>query len=139
MRARAISTEVHHAEKVHYAGTADLIESNAVPDRRYSLTVYESVPFRGSVGSAPPALLGPAQNLIRSIQKRGKTDSRHIRAYRAGRPTVFRCPKERPVDRSAPPRCVMSRPPVRVRGIRAAAPKPQQARSPPARHGWAMP
>src|SRR3982074_2055356 len=62
--ARAISTEVHHAEKFHYAGTADLIESNAVPDRRYSLTVYESAPFRGSAGSGSPALFGRAQNLI---------------------------------------------------------------------------
>src|SRR5579872_5591387 len=31
---RVLSTEVHHAEKSHYAATAEPIESNAVPDRR---------------------------------------------------------------------------------------------------------
>src|SRR5579859_1606153 len=32
---RVLSTEVHHAEKSHYAATAEPIESNAVPDRRH--------------------------------------------------------------------------------------------------------
>src|SRR6266700_1414234 len=42
---RAFSTEGHHAEKVHYAGTAGPLESNAVPDRACSLTDYERGPF----------------------------------------------------------------------------------------------
>src|SRR5882757_7171959 len=53
---RAISTEVHHAEKFTTRAQPAPVESNAVPDRRRSLTVYESASFRGSAGSAPPAL-----------------------------------------------------------------------------------
>src|SRR3954468_14539086 len=37
-----------------------LVESNAVPDRRHSLTDYESASFRGLAGSLPPALFGRA-------------------------------------------------------------------------------
>src|SRR3954454_13457249 len=43
---RTFSTEVHHAEKVTTRAQPCPIESNAVPDRRHSLTVYESGPFR---------------------------------------------------------------------------------------------
>src|SRR5712671_2151958 len=43
---RAFSTEVHHAEKFTTRAQPGPLESNAVPDRRNSLTVYESGPFR---------------------------------------------------------------------------------------------
>src|ERR1700734_194585 len=64
---RAFSTEVHHAEK-KFATRAQPapIESNAVPDRRRCLTVYE----RGSFGALPDSrhhvLFGRAQNIITS-------------------------------------------------------------------------
>src|SRR5882757_7750019 len=60
VRDRAISTEVHHAEKFTTRAQPAEIESNAVPDRRHSLTVYESVLFRALGGSACPALFGRA-------------------------------------------------------------------------------
>src|SRR6478735_4390265 len=61
---RALSTEVHHVEEVHYAGTAAAIESNAVPDRRGSLTDYERAPFRPWGESPYPAVFRRAQRLV---------------------------------------------------------------------------
>src|ERR1700733_7714720 len=62
---RAFSTEVHHAEK-KFATRAQPapIESNAVPDRRRCLTVYERASLGALSGSSPPAPFGRAQNLI---------------------------------------------------------------------------
>src|SRR5580658_2980289 len=60
---RAISTEVHHAEKFTTRAQPGSIESNAVPDRPHSLTDYERGPFRGLRESAQAALFGRAQCL----------------------------------------------------------------------------
>src|SRR5258706_2030975 len=63
-RDRAFSTEVHHAEKFTTRAQPALIESNAVPDRPYSLTGYERGPFRALRESLRPALFGRAQRLV---------------------------------------------------------------------------
>src|SRR5467141_4032430 len=86
---RAFSTEVHHAEKFTTRAQPAPRESNAVPDRPYSLTDYERGPFRAFPESPGPALFGRAQSLVMSAQNEGMTDSRHNRAHSAGRKTVF--------------------------------------------------
>src|SRR5882757_8931325 len=63
-RARAFSTEVHHAEKFTTRAQPAPIESNAVPDRPRSLTDYERGPFRRLLKSDAPALFGRAQNIV---------------------------------------------------------------------------
>src|SRR6185369_16955193 len=63
---RAFSTEVHHAEKFTTRAQPALIESNAVPDRAHSLTVYERGAFRAFSDSVRPALFGRAQALATS-------------------------------------------------------------------------
>src|SRR5437879_9322272 len=63
-RDRAFSTEVHHAEKFTTRAQPAPIESNAVPDRPYSLTDYERGPFRALRESVWPALFGRAQRLV---------------------------------------------------------------------------
>src|SRR5471032_1172826 len=60
---RAFSTEVHHAEKFTTRAQPGSIESNAVPDRRNSLTDYERGPFPALLESARPALFRRAQCL----------------------------------------------------------------------------
>src|SRR5260221_9778968 len=60
---RAFSTEVHHAEKFTTRAQPASRESNAVPDRPYSLTDYERGPFRCLRESVRPALFGRAQSL----------------------------------------------------------------------------
>src|SRR5664279_1521426 len=65
------------------------IESNAVPERPCSLTDYERARFRALRESVPPALFGRAQKLIALGQNIGMSDSRHNRAHREGRKTVF--------------------------------------------------
>src|SRR4051812_43418833 len=77
---RAISTEVHHAEKFTTRAQPGQIESNAVPDRRNSLTVYESPAFRVSHVMRQSALFGRAQTLANPAQKGSMTGSRHIPA-----------------------------------------------------------
>src|SRR5712672_2460486 len=62
---RAFSTEVHHAEKFTTRAQPAPIESNAVPDRPHSLTVYEREPFLAFPESDQPALFGRAQSLAR--------------------------------------------------------------------------
>src|SRR5438132_8648521 len=62
---RAFSTEVNHAEKFTTRAQPCPLESNAVPDRRDSLTVYESGPFRALREGTRPALFGRAQGLGR--------------------------------------------------------------------------
>src|SRR5258705_5453467 len=66
-----VSTEVHHAEKFTTRAQPAPIESNAVPDRSYSLTDYERGPFRGFPQSSRPALFGRAQSLVWSSQNEG--------------------------------------------------------------------
>src|ERR1700722_15705420 len=61
---RAFSTEVHHAEKFTTRAQPASIESNAVPDRPPSLTVYERGLFRAFLESGRPVLFGRAQCLI---------------------------------------------------------------------------
>src|ERR1700676_4471527 len=58
-----LSTEVHHAEKFTTRAQPGPIESNAVPDRRNSLTQYESGPFRALREKARPALFRRAQSI----------------------------------------------------------------------------
>src|SRR3954471_6626886 len=82
---RAFSTEVHHAEKFTTRAQPGQVESNAVPDRAHSLTVYECGPFWGLGDSVHPALFGRAQCLIRPAQYEGRTDSGHNPAHRDGR------------------------------------------------------
>jgi hypothetical protein len=60
---RAISTEVHHAEKFTTRAQPASIESNAVPDRWNSLTVYESPAFRAFIVVRQSVLFGRAQTL----------------------------------------------------------------------------
>src|SRR6202011_1503260 len=60
---RAFSTEVHHAEKFTTRAQPNPLESNAVPDRRYCLTDYESGPFRALRETAQAALFGRAQSI----------------------------------------------------------------------------
>src|SRR6266581_6393786 len=88
-RDRAFSTEIHHAEKFTTRAQPAPRESNAVPDRPCSLTDYERGPFRACPESPRSALFGRAQSLIISAQNEGTTGSRHNRAYRTGRKTVF--------------------------------------------------
>src|SRR3569833_963777 len=60
---RAVSTEVHHAERVTTRAQPTHVESNAVPDRAGSLTDYQRAPFRGLRRQCPVALLDHAQSL----------------------------------------------------------------------------
>src|SRR4051812_4135405 len=62
---RAISTEVHHAEKFTTRAQPALIESNAVPDRAACLTDYESARFRALRELLAPAPFRRAYCLIR--------------------------------------------------------------------------
>src|SRR4030081_2289978 len=62
---RAFSTEVHHAEKFTTRAQPAPIESNAVPDRAISLTVYERGRFHAVQETLAPAIFGRAQSLIR--------------------------------------------------------------------------
>src|SRR5580704_4073838 len=87
---RAFSTEVHHAEKFTTRAQPGSIESNAVPDRRHSLTDYERGPFQAFSESGRAVLFGRAQCLVMPAQSIGKTDSRHNRAHGEGRKKVFR-------------------------------------------------
>src|SRR6187549_2126409 len=86
---RAFSTEVHHAEKFTTRAQPGPLESNAVPDRRNSLTVYESGPFRPFRQKPRPAPFGRAQSVITSAQDVGMSDSRHNPAHGSGRMPVF--------------------------------------------------
>src|ERR1700760_3857577 len=72
---RAFSTEVHHAEKFTTRAQPGPIESNAVPDRRHSLTDYERGPFQAFLDSPRPALFGRAQNIITYAQNITMTGS----------------------------------------------------------------
>ena len=82
---RAISTEVHHAEKFTTRAQPVPIESNAVPDRWNFLTVYERPAFRVFDHTGEGAPFGRAHELGTSRQKIGMTGYRHISAYEAGR------------------------------------------------------
>src|SRR4051812_2159367 len=62
---QAFSTECRHAEKFTTRAQPCPVESNAVPDRRNSLTVYESGPFRPWREGTRPALFGRAQGMGR--------------------------------------------------------------------------
>src|ERR1700712_2693152 len=84
-----LSTEVHHAEKFTSRAQPGPLESNAVPERRNSLTVYESGPFRGLRKKPAPALFRRAQSVTRHARILGMTESRHIPAQRSGRIMVF--------------------------------------------------
>src|SRR4030081_3778168 len=64
-RDRAFSTEVHHAEKFTTRAQPRPIESNAVPDRPCSLTVYERGRFHALREMLASAIFGRAQSLIR--------------------------------------------------------------------------
>src|SRR3954466_13518655 len=86
---RAFSTEVHHAEKFTTRAQPGPLESNAVPDRRNSLTVYESGPFRPLRQKPRPAPFGRAQSVITSAQDMSMSDSRHNPAHGSGRMPVF--------------------------------------------------
>src|ERR1043166_294 len=77
---RALSTELHHAEKFTTRAQPGPIESNAVPDRGISLTDYECGRFHALRERLAPAIFGRAQSLIRPDQKIGMTGSRHNRA-----------------------------------------------------------
>src|SRR6266581_8046761 len=79
---RAFSTEVHHAEKFTTRAQPCPLESNAVPDRRHSLTVYESGPFRPLREKVRPAPFRRAQSLITPAQTVSTPDSRHNLAQR---------------------------------------------------------
>src|SRR5215212_9182718 len=70
---RAFSTEVHHAERFTTRAQPGQVESNAVPDRAQSLTVYERGAFWGLVDSVKAAPFGRAQTLIRPAQNAGMT------------------------------------------------------------------
>src|ERR1700712_508609 len=74
---RAISTEVHHAEKFTTRAQPAPIESNAVPDRRNSLTDYERGPFRPLREKGRPALFRRAQKVGTTDKLVSRTDSRH--------------------------------------------------------------
>src|SRR3981189_1242910 len=74
---RAFSTEVHHAEKFTTRAQPRPIESNAVPDRRNSLTVYESGPFRPLREETQSAPFGRAQSKGRPAQTVSTPDSGH--------------------------------------------------------------
>src|SRR3954452_4003378 len=62
---RAFSTEVHHAEMFTTRAQPGPLESNAVPDRHHSLTVYESGPFRPLRELHVPAPFRRAQSVAR--------------------------------------------------------------------------
>src|SRR3982074_3667238 len=87
---RAFSTEVHHAEKFTTRAQPEPLESNTVPDRRNSLTVYESGPFRPLREKARPALFRRAQSIVRHAQNMSMPDCDHNPAQRKGSRTVFR-------------------------------------------------
>src|SRR6202041_1202907 len=65
---RAFSTEVSPRGEVRYAGTAEPIESNAVPDRPRCLTVYERGCFEALPDLSGYVPFGHAQNIITSDQ-----------------------------------------------------------------------
>src|SRR3954447_27070964 len=87
---RAFSTEVHHAEKFTTRAQPGPLESNTVPDRRNSLTVYESGPFRPLREKGRPALFRRAQSVVRHAQNMSTPDCEHNPAQPEGRKTVFR-------------------------------------------------
>src|SRR5215218_8232057 len=62
---RAVSTEVHHAERFTTRAQPGSIESNVVPDRAKSLTVYERGRFPALRETLAPAIFGRAQSLTR--------------------------------------------------------------------------
>src|SRR3954465_305676 len=70
---RAFSTEVHHAERFTTRAQPGRIESNAVPDRRICLTVYERGRFPALRGMLAPAIFGRAQRLAMPDQIIGMT------------------------------------------------------------------
>src|SRR4029078_12154406 len=82
---RAFSTEIHHAEKVTTRAQPGPIESNAVPDRRKLLTVYESGPFRPLREERQAAPFGRAQSEGRPAQTLSMPDFGHHPAQRQGR------------------------------------------------------
>src|ERR1700709_2811061 len=86
---RAFSTEVHHAERFTTRAQPGPIESNAVPDRPISLTVYERGRFRALREMFAGAIFGRAQSVTTTAQNPGMPGSRHNRAYEAGRRTVL--------------------------------------------------
>src|SRR5437667_12693419 len=65
---RAFSTEVHHAEKFTTRPQPCPLESNAVPERRHSLTAYESGPFLPLREQGRPPALRPAATLLTRAQ-----------------------------------------------------------------------
>src|SRR5437763_14021146 len=81
---RAFSTEVHDAERFTARAQPGPIESNAVPDRRISLTVYERGRFPVLREMLAPAIFGRAQSLAMPDQKMGMTGSRHNPCLRGG-------------------------------------------------------
>src|ERR1700736_4153331 len=87
---RAFSTEVHHAEKFTTRAQPGPLESNTVPDRRNSLTVYESGPFRPLREKAQPALFRRAQSIARHAQNMSTPDCDNNPAQREDSLTVSR-------------------------------------------------
>src|SRR5215216_5936749 len=73
---RAFSTEVHHAEMFTTRAQSGPLESNAVPDRSRSLTVYESGSFRPLRELHVPAPFGRAQSVVRNAQIVGRAGQR---------------------------------------------------------------
>src|SRR4051812_18887540 len=74
---RAFSTEVHHAEKFTSRAQPGPLESNAVPDRHRSLTVYECGSFRPLRELHVPAPFRCAQSVVRLAQIVIRSDWRH--------------------------------------------------------------
>src|ERR1700750_1154429 len=87
---REVSTEVHHAEKFTTRAQPGPLESNTVPDRRNSLTVYESGNFRPLREKGRPALFRRAQCVVRPAQTVSTPACDHIPAQREGSQKVFR-------------------------------------------------
>src|SRR5258707_2260320 len=81
---RAFSTEVHHAEMFTTRAQPGPLESNAVPDRHHSLTVYESGPFRPLRELHVPAPFRRAQSVVRLAQIMGSADHRRKSCPAAG-------------------------------------------------------
>src|SRR4029077_1921467 len=82
---RAFSTEVHHAERFTTRAQPRPLESNAVPDGRNCLTVYESGPFRPPGEKGRPAPFRRAQSIITPAQNVSRSDSGHNPAQHKGR------------------------------------------------------
>jgi hypothetical protein len=87
---RAISTEVHHAEKVTPRAQPTVVESNAVPDRPEYLTDYETAAFRPSANWAGTTSKTAAQTLGRAAYKMGTAGPGHKGAHGKGNKKVFR-------------------------------------------------